>query len=238
MKNTLDTHNMEYNSEKEILVIPEYGRNIQMLVNYAKTIEEPEFRQAFAEKIVDLMQQMHPQNRNIEDYQSKLWKHLFKIAKYDIEVIPSNGDKPSIQDDVKKPKRVEYPKMRTKFRHYGNNVQTLIDKALAMEEGPIKDGFVQTIGNYMKLAYRTWNKEHYVSDEIIKNDLKTLSGGKLSLEDGESLDNLSNANRRRKRPNGSNDRNDRNDRRNNGRNNNHRRNNRDNRGGSNNYRRR
>ncbi len=226
----METHNMEYNSEKEILVIPEYGRNIQMLVNYAKKIEDSEFRQAFAEKIVDLMQQMHPQNRNIEDYQSKLWKHLFKIAKYDIDVVPSNGDKPSIKDDVKKPQRVEYPKMRTKFRHYGNNVQTLIDKALAMEDGPIKDGFVQTIGNYMKLAYRTWNKEHYVSDEIIKGDLKTLSGGKLSLEDGESLDNLSNANRRRKRANN----NDRNDRRNNGRNNNRRNNNR---GGSN-YRRR
>lgn len=192
---------MEYNSEKDDLIIPEYGRNVQMLIQHAKTIEEDDMRQAFIEKIIDLMHQMHPQNRNIDDYRSKLWKHIFRIAEYDIDVMPPNGEIPTPDSDLKKPEAVGYPMSNAKFRHYGNNVQILIDKALSMEEGPKKDGFVAVIGSYMKMAYRTWNKEHYVSDEIIKQDLFNMSDGKLSIEDEASLDNLTNANRKKRRSN-------------------------------------
>lgn len=192
---------MEYNSERETLVIPEYGRNIQKLIDHAKEIEDPELRQHFANKIVDLMMQMHPQNRNVEDYRDKLWKHLFRIANYELDVIPPNGAKPTEEDRKKKPEPVGYPVLEAKFRHYGHNVQRLIKKAIAMEDGPIKDGFVEVIGSYMKLAYRTWNKEHYVSDDIIKGDLESLSNGKLVLHEDSSIDNLSNAKHRRKRSN-------------------------------------
>ena len=198
---------MEYNSEKEDLIIPEYGRNVQMLIQHAKSIEDDGMRQAFVEKVIDLMHQMHPQNRNIDDYRSKLWKHIFRIAEYDIDVMPPNGEIPTPEEDLKKPEAVGYPMSNAKFRHYGNNVQILIDKALSMEEGPKKEGFVAVIGSYMKMAYRTWNKEHYVSDEIIKQDLVNMSDGKLAIPENESLDGLSKA----KRPN-RNDRNDRNDR--------------------------
>ncbi len=204
-----ETHNMEYNSEKPLLIIPEYGRNVQMLVKHATTIENDEERQAFVEQIVDLIQQMHPQNRNIEDYKEKLWKHIFRIAEYNIEVIPPGGEHPRPEDYKKKPNKIKYPSIDTRFRHYGHNVQVLIQKALEMEPGPIKDGFVTVIGSYMKLAYRTWNKEHYVSDEIIRTDLEVLSNGQLTLVENTSIDNLANANRRRKRTNDRYDRNDR-----------------------------
>lgn len=192
--------NMTYNSQREDLVIPEYGRNVQMLINYAKTIEDPAYRQAFVERLVRLMHQMHPQNKNIEDYIDKLWNHVFRIANFDLEVTPPNGIKPTPENVYKKPEKVEYPQMDTKYKHYGNNVQRLIEKALSMEKGPKRQAFVSVIGNYMKLAYKTWNKEHYVSDEIIKNDLESLSDGELVLKDNTSLDTLSNSNRRRKRP--------------------------------------
>jgi len=183
-------HNMEYNSAKSELILPEYGRNVQLLINHAKTIENREMRQAFIEKIITLMHQMNPQNRSIEDYREKLWGHVYHIAEYDIDVTPHNNIIPKKDDAYKKPDQVPYPHNDTKKRHYGHNVQTLIEKALSMEEGPKREAFVNVIGSYMKLAYKTWNREHYVSDEIIKNDLTALSGGKLFVQDGTFLDSL------------------------------------------------
>ena len=200
--------NMEYNSQRELLVIPEYGRNVQRLILHAKTIEDDEMRQAFVERMIDLMYQMHPQNRNIEDYKEKLWKHIFRIAEYDLKVTPPSGIIPTPEDMQKRPEVVPYPKSEARFRHYGNNVTQLIKKAATMEDGPIKDGFTKVIGSYMKLAYKTWNREHFVSDEVIKNDLLTLSEGKLLLAEEISIDSLADARKRKK----SNDRDYRGDR--------------------------
>ena len=202
----MNEHNMEYNSQKDLLVIPEYGRNVQLLIEHAKTIEKPDFQQAFVEKIVNLMHQMHPQNRNIDDYREKLWKHIFRIAEYQLNVSPPSGIIPSPDDIVKKPEMISYPHSGTKKRHYGQNVHSLIEKALAMEPGPVRQGFVNVIGTYMKLAYKTWNREHYVSDEVIKSDLQSLSNGEFVLDANISLDKLANTggnnrNKRSKRSN-------------------------------------
>ena len=84
-----------------------------------------------------------------------------------------------------------YPATATRFRHYGNNIQALIQKAIAMPEGPKREGFVEVIASYMKLAYKTWNKEHFVSDDVVKDDLEILSDGQLELHEGHnSLDTL------------------------------------------------
>ncbi len=179
---------MEYNSSKVHLVMPEYGRNVQELIEYAKTIEDPEHRQAFSEKILDLMNQMQPRHKNIEDYRTKLWKHLFRIAQYEIDVVPPDGNVPSSDELNKRPEKVAYPRSETRFRHYGNNVQKLVTRALTMEPGPKRDGFVTVIGTYMKLAYKTWNRDHYVSDEVIKSDLHSLSKGELTLDNSISLE--------------------------------------------------
>lgn len=192
-------HNMEYNSQKENLEIPEYGRNIQMLIKHALTIEDPEYRQAFVEQVVELMLQMSPHNRNFEEQRLKLWHHIFRITDYKIDVTPPNGEKPGPESKYKKPERVKYPEKTATYRHYGHNVQELIKKALTLEEGPKRDGFIAVIGSYMKLAYKTWIKEHYVSDEIIKADLEKLSGGKLRIPDGVFLDNLAPKKRSKKR---------------------------------------
>jgi hypothetical protein len=184
---------MEYNSKREELIIPEYGRNIQDMIRYARGVPDRAQRQSLIEQIVVLMMQMHPQNRNLEDYRDKMWKHVFRIAEYNLDVMPPNGEIPTPEAHQKRPEKVPYPRKETRFRHYGHNVQVLIAKALTMPEGRKKEGFVQVIGSYMKLAYKTWNKEHYVSDDIIIEDLEHLSGGKLRVMDEASLDNLSRA---------------------------------------------
>jgi hypothetical protein len=170
-----------------------------MLIKHALTIEDPEYRQAFVEEIIELMLQMSPQNRIFEEQRLKLWHHVFRITNYEIDVMPPNGEKPQPEDRFIQPERVKYPEITATYRHYGHNVQKLIRKALAMEEGPKREGFVAVIGSYMKLAYKTWIKEHYVSDEIIKSDLEKLSAGKLQLPEGIFLDNLVPAKRPKKR---------------------------------------
>jgi hypothetical protein len=190
---------MEYNSQKEHLIMPEYGRNVQLMVDYAKSIEDRALRQAFAEEIIKLMHQMNPQNRSLDEQRTRLWKHIFRIAQYDLDVDTPTGEKPTPESDRKKPERVDYPDFEARFRHYGHHVQTLIKKAREMEDGSVKTGLINVIGNYMKLAYQTWNREHYVSDEVIKSDLTSLSDGELSLKEDASLDNLSSPSRRPKR---------------------------------------
>ena len=76
---------MAYNTQQEFLIMPEYGRNVQQLVRHAQKLEETAYRQQFCEQIVDLIQQLYPQSKSVEDYREKLWKHLFQIAKYDLD---------------------------------------------------------------------------------------------------------------------------------------------------------
>lgn len=179
-KSTLD---FKYNTASEDLVIPEYGRNIQDLINYCKTIELAEYRQTFAEEIINLMHIITPYNKNMDEHKKKLWHHFFRIAKYDIDVMPPTGIKPTPEEDTLNPQSIAYPKGTDTYRHYGSYVNQLIRKALEMEKGPKRDEFAQIIGSYMKMAFKNWNREHYVSDDIIKNDLNHMSKGELLMDD-------------------------------------------------------
>ena len=179
---------LSYNTSHNKLIIPEYGRNIQLLIEHARSIKDDAYRQAFVEKIVDLMQQMHPQTRNIEDYVAKLWAHVFLIAQYDLDVV-APCEIPTLADVYKKPAPIPYPSIDVRFRHYGRNVQELVKKASAMEDEDKKQAFTQVIGSYMKMAFRTWNKE-IMSDDSVKRDLHSISKGELTLEEGYNIDTL------------------------------------------------
>ena len=181
---------LEYNSSRENLIISEYGRHVQKLIKHAKTIEDKEERQAFVESIVNLMHQMNPQNKNVAEYKLKLWRHLFRIADYDIDVTPPEGVSSSRPDVKTEEVRMKYPQSEFRYRHYGNTIQLMIDKAIQTEDEEKKQAFTQVIASYMKLAYRTWNREHYVNDEIIKGDLIKLSKGQLKLADDYSIGNV------------------------------------------------
>ena len=198
MNHSFNTHqrivkiDIEYNTEREIIKFPEYGRSIQEMLQYAKTIEDRDKRQKTIESIIGLMMQLNPSgNRNLEDYKEKLWDHAFAIADYDLDVTPPPGIVLRRQEERPKAEPIGYPATATRFRHYGNGIQALMRKAIEMPDGPKKEGFVEVIASYMKLAYKTWNREHYVSDDIVKEDLEILSDGQLVLHEGhDSLDKL------------------------------------------------
>ena len=183
----MSTDNMMYNSQLENLVIPEYGRNIQNMINAVRELEDKDKRQRLAEAIVDLMHQMHPTDKHNPEYKNKLWKHLFRIANYDIDVTTPDGVVPTPETTLITPLKIEYPDSLRRYRHYGRNVQTLIDKAVAMEDGEKKEEFVMIIASYMKLAYRTWNREHFVSDDVIKQDLYALSGNTIQISEDDNI---------------------------------------------------
>lgn len=185
--------NMTYNSQRDLMVIPEFGRNIQNLISYCKTVTDKEQRQKYAERIIHLMLQMNPQSKNIAEYKEKLWTQFFIIADFDIDVLPPNGVIPTRDVLDKKPKALGYPESRKRFRHYGNNVKIMIKKAMEMEDGPIKEGFILTIGSFMKLAFKTWNRDYHVADDVIKADFAKISEGKLLIPDHLVLNALDNS---------------------------------------------
>ena len=192
---------IEYNTDRDDIQYPEYGRTIQEMLRYAATITERPKRQKTFEAIVTMMMQLTPNiNRNPEDYREKLWNHVFAVAGYDIDVTPPPGVVIRREEERPRAEPVDYPMAAKRFRHYGNSIQALIQKAIEMPDGVKKEGFVEVIASYMKLAYKTWNKEHYVSDDVVKDDLEMLSDGKLSLHEGHnSLDILAvSANKRDK----------------------------------------
>ncbi len=163
------------------------------MIQHAKTLESPQQRQATVESIVGLMITLSPSNpnRNMDDFREKLWNHVFAIAGPGLDVKPPPGIAIVKEEDRPKPEPLGYPASSTRKRHYGSSVHQLIQKAIEMPEGTKREGFVEVIASYMKLAYKTWNKEHYVSDDIVKEDLEILSNGLLSLHEGhDSLDKL------------------------------------------------
>lgn len=223
--------NMVYNSQRELLRMPEYGRNIQLMVEYVRRIEDREERQAYAEKVVKLMMVMNPSNKALEDYVDKLWTHFFQIAEFQIDVDTPSGVVPTLDTYKKVPDILGYPHEDMRFRHYGFYIQKMLKKALAMEDEEKKDGYIRIIGSYMKLAYKTWNREHYVSDEIIKEDLMSLSNGQAVVDADTHLDLLSNPTPSKRRPQNNN-----NNRRNSGSQKNYGRGGRQQGRGNNNYR--
>lgn len=185
---------LEYNAIRERLLLPEYGRNIQKLVQHAKEIEDPAKRQWYVETLIELMNQMLPGTKTSKEIEDKLWNHLFYIANYELDVkvpetvvIHKKGEVFMIPSDD-----VEYPQKKIPYRHYGYNVHTMVQKVLAMEPGPKRDEFSKVIASYMKLAYRTWGKEQFVNDELIKQDLRKMSNGQIAVSDEANIDRYKN----------------------------------------------
>ena len=187
---------MKYNSQREKLIIPEYGRSIHEMIQYIKTVEDKEKRQFLAEGMVDMMLQMSTNERKTQEYSDKMWTHMLKIADYELDVeVPEGVELTRPAPIVKEKMKVEYPKPIRRYRHYGQYIQDLINKALAMEDGPKKQEFVRIIGSYMKTTYKQWNRNHYINDESVLEDIKIITKGELSISDDASFDYLKNARR-------------------------------------------
>lgn len=171
---------LEYNSERPHLIIPEYGRHVQKLIDNCVAIENAEERNKMAKAIVDVMGNLQPHLRDVPDFKHKLWDQLFIMSDFKLEA-ESPYPKPEREELAAKPERLAYPKYDSKYRFYGNNIQTMIDVALTWEEGEAREALYFAIANHMKKCYLNWNKDT-VDDHIIYNHLLDLSKGKIDLE--------------------------------------------------------
>lgn len=177
------TFDLEYNSERTLMIIPEYGRHIQKLVDHCLTLETKEERNKMALAIVDVMGNLQPHLRDVPDFKHKLWDQLFIMSKFNLDV-DSPYPIPSKEELQEKPESLPYPKYASKYRYYGNNIQTMIDVALSWEEGEKKEALVFTIANHMKKCYLNWNKDT-VDDAVIYKHLFELSNSKIDLRASE-----------------------------------------------------
>lgn len=180
---------LEYNTERPKLIIPEYGRHIQKMVEHAVAIEDREERNKIAKSIIAVMGNLNPHLRDVPDFQPMLWDQLFIISDFKLEV-DSPFPIPTQEELMERPEPLDYPQNFPKYRFYGNNIKRMIDVANEWEEGEKKDALVLTIANHMKKSYLNWNKDT-VEDEVIFGHLFELSGGKINLK--ESDEDLSNA---------------------------------------------
>ncbi|MDO5655508.1 MAG: DUF4290 domain-containing protein [Flavobacteriaceae bacterium] len=171
---------MQYNTTREPLIIPEYGRHVQQMVNHCKTLENREDRNNFATAIIDVMGNLNPHLRDVNDFQHKLWDQLFIMASFDLDV-DSPYPIPSESDFDRTPNRIEYPNYNNKYRYYGKNIQRMIDVAVQWEKGPKRDGLIQSIANQMKKSYLLWNKDN-VEDEVIIEQLRDMSKGLIDIQ--------------------------------------------------------
>ena len=177
--------NLEYNTEREHLIIPEYGRHFQKMVNFAISIEDREERNKIANAIVSVMGNMQPHLRDVPDFQHKLWDQLFIMADFKLDV---DSPFPITSKEVlrKRPEPLAYPQNYPKYRFYGNNIKRMIDVAVEWEKGDMRDGLEYAIANHMKKCYLNWNKDT-VDDKAIFKHLFELSDGKINLSIDEEV---------------------------------------------------
>jgi Domain of unknown function (DUF4290) len=176
---TIIESNLEYNSQRVHLIIPEYGRHVQKLIDHVCKIEDREIRNKGARYVISVLGTLNPHLRDVPDFQHKLWDQLFIMSDFKIEV-DSPYPLPSREVLALKPDRLKYPQNFPKYRFYGNNIKYMIDVACKWEDSEIKTALVIVIANHMKKSYLSWNKET-VTDEVIFKHLHELSNGKLDL---------------------------------------------------------
>ena len=176
---------MEYNTARKPLIIPEYGRHIQEMVDYCLTLADDEERNGFAQIIIEVMGELNPHLRDIPDFQHKLWDQLFIMSKFQLDV-KSPYPIPTAEEVYSKPNKVRYPGSEYKYKYCGKNIRNMIAVAKKWE-GDKQEGLVMVIANHMKKCYLLWNKDT-VEDQTIFNHLFELSDGEFDLRDaGENL---------------------------------------------------
>lgn len=173
---------MQYNTSRDRLTIREYGRGVQKMINHLMTIKDTEERQANAEALVEVMGILNPQNKNIEDYQHKLWDHMIMMSDYKLDV-KSPYEMPTAEVKEAKPAPLPYPKSKLKWTHLGKKFQALLEKALDETDEEKKQGYIHILALFMKIAYGNWHEEK-VHDDMIKDELIQISKGALVYEAG------------------------------------------------------
>ena len=177
--------NKDYNTERDQLLIREYGRNVQKMVKYALTIEDQAKRTRLAYIIVTVMQQINPNPNPNEEYYKKLWNHLNIISGYKLEIdFPYEVISEEVRN--KRPDKVPYKDNKIKFRFYGRNMEMSLNEIANMDPGEERNELLRDAANQLKIKYVTWNKD-IINDELIAAHILKMTGGKLLLPESMEL---------------------------------------------------
>ncbi|MEI6885232.1 MAG: DUF4290 domain-containing protein [Bacteroidota bacterium] len=171
---------MEYNTTRAQMVIPEYGRNVQKMIQYLCTIDDRERRTKAAKFVINVMGQLYPAAKETSDFKHKLWDHMYIISDFKLDVDAPYPPPPPLSTSLK-PEKLQYHDKAIEFRHYGKNIALMLEKAVDYEDGPEKDSLVHAIAQHMKKSYLSWNRES-VDDTLIEMHLDKLSKGKAKLK--------------------------------------------------------
>ena len=181
----IDTCKLLYNTERVKLYIPEYGRNVQKMVDYLKTIEDRQKRNEQARAIVKVMEIINPAVHLQDNYEQKLWDHLHIISGFDLDV-DSPYPAPAPESLHEKPKMIPMAEKPIKATHYGRNIENFIELIAGMEDGEQKTSMIRTLASYMRQQYLIWNKDT-VSDATIFQDIERLSDHRIKVPEGLQL---------------------------------------------------
>jgi Domain of unknown function (DUF4290) len=175
----------DYNSARPQLIIPEYGRNIHKMINFAVSVPDKQERNKVAQSIINVMGQLFPYLRDVDDFKHKLWDHLFIMSEFKLDV-DSPYPIPSIETFQERPKMIKYPDGNIRYGHYGKIIQDLIAKARKVEDPEKKKIMAGIIAGMMKRAYIIWNRDS-VRDEVIIMQLEEMSKGELIVKEIENF---------------------------------------------------
>lgn len=176
---------MDYNSQRPDIIIPEYGRHIQSMVQHAVTVEDKEERNKMVRAIIKVMGQLFPYLRDIEDFNHKLWDHLHIMSDFQLDV-DSPYPKPEPATLQSKPNRIPYPQTTIKYGHYGNALENIIKEVSSTVKDDEREAASMMVANLMKRQYLTWNRDT-VNDDMIIDQMREMSDGKLWLDHGTEL---------------------------------------------------
>ena len=178
---------LTYNTEKEQIVISEYGRCIQEMIKKLPEIENREQRTEAAKYIISVMVQMNPSIKQSSDYEHKLWDHLFMISGYNLDV-DSPYDPPIPVEQQSRPQHIGYQNNNIKYGHYGQYLIKMIEAASKEENDEMREALAYSLAGQMKRNYLEWNKS-VVNDQVIIDDLKNISNGRLVISEESKLNN-------------------------------------------------
>jgi len=178
---------MEYNTVRDKLVLPEYGRNVQNMISFAMQIKNREERNRAAQAIIEVMGQLNPHLRDVDDFKHKLWTHLFLMSDFQLDV-DSPYEIPKLEKLMERPELLEYPKNRIKYGHYGKYTEKILRTAKETKSPEEKEFLKNTMANFMKKLYLSHNNDA-VENNVIAENLKELSNGELVLDNPDELTN-------------------------------------------------
>jgi hypothetical protein len=176
---------MDYNTYREKLILPEYGRHVQKMIERVKGIEDKEKRNEQIQAVVNVMALLNPSLKDYPDYKRKLWDHVYVIAGYDID-IDSPYEKPTPAAAATKPEPIPVDKTPIKATCYGRNIENMIDLVAGIDDETVRVEMIKNLARYMRQQYLIWNKDS-VADETILKDMETLAQGKLEIPEGLEL---------------------------------------------------